>query len=209
MANDKTTTEIAIFEPVDKEKVKSQIYEIRGYRVMLDSDIAVYFGVETKALNRAMKRNIKRFPQNFCFQLTKEECSRFQIGTLNTGRGSNIKYQPYAYTEQGVAMLTSTLHTDRAIAASIGIMEAFVEMSHYLRQSRQLLPYQELHLLSNRQDAIEADVKEIKETMVTKADLSDFMKLFDSAKEAEAYHLSSLRTRRMIAILFLIMKQRI
>ncbi len=97
---------------------------------MVDSDIALYFGVTTGNLNKAMKRNIKRFPEKFCFQLTNEECSRFQIGILNGGRGSNLKYLPYVYTEHGVAMLTSALHTDRAIEASIQIMEAFVEMAH-------------------------------------------------------------------------------
>ena len=75
--------ELTINKPIDKEKVKDQIYNIRGLRVMLDKDIAVYFGVTTGNLNRAMKRNIKRFPDNFCFQLTNDECSRFQIGILN------------------------------------------------------------------------------------------------------------------------------
>lgn len=75
--------ELTINKPIDKEKVKGQIYNIRGLRVMLDKDIAVYFGVTTGNLNRAMKRNIKRFPDNFCFQLTNDECSRFQIGILN------------------------------------------------------------------------------------------------------------------------------
>lgn len=95
-----------------------------------------------------MKRNIKRFPANFCFQLTSDECSRFQIGILNGGRGSNIKYLPYVYTEQGVAMLTSALHTDRAIEASIQIMEAFVEMSHYIRQNQQLF-YEYAHAIES------------------------------------------------------------
>lgn len=83
--------EMALFEPIDKETVKNQIYEIRGIRVMIDRDISEYFGVETKMLNRAMKRNIRRFPESFCFQLTAEECARYQIGTLYTGRGANIK----------------------------------------------------------------------------------------------------------------------
>ena len=90
-----TDNEITIYEPIDKEKVKGQIFNIRGYRVMLDKDIAVYFDVTTGNLNKAMKRNIKRFPENFCFQLTSEECSRFQIGSMNSGRGSNIKYLPF------------------------------------------------------------------------------------------------------------------
>ena len=114
--------EITIHEPVDKEKVKAKIHEIRRYRVMLDSDIAKYFCVETKALNRAMKRNIKRFPEDFCFQLTREEYReilRYQSDTLELEQGKYSKYPPYVYTESGVAMLTSTLHTDRAIEASV------------------------------------------------------------------------------------------
>lgn len=86
---------------------------------------------------------------------------------------------PYVYTEQGVAMLTSTLHTDQAIAASIQIMEAFVEMAHYLQESRQMLPYQEMKLLARRQDILEADVKVIKD------DLSELMRLFDDGRENE------------------------
>ena len=101
--------EIATYEQVDKEKVKTQIFDIRGYKVMLDKDIATCFGTSTGNLNRAMKRNKKRFPEHFCFQLTSAECSRFQIGILNSTRGSNLKYLPFAYTEQGVAMLTSVI----------------------------------------------------------------------------------------------------
>ena len=170
--------EITIYEPVDKEKVKTQILEIRGYRVMIDKDIAEYFGTTTGNLNRAMKRNIKRFPANFCFQLTSDECSRFQIGILNGGRGSNIKYLPYVYTEQGVAMLTS-------IEASIQIMEAFVEMSHYIRQNQQLLPYDELKALELKHYQLSDKVQNIEDNMLTRADLSDLMKLFDSDIKTE------------------------
>ena len=141
---------ITLYESVNKEKVKAQIFDVRGYRVMLDKDIAAYFGVTTGNLNKAMKRNIKRFPKSFCFQLTREEylkILRFQFGILELDQGQYSKYLPYVYTEQGVAMLTSALPTDRAIEASIQIIEAFVEMSHYLKQNHQLLPY--LHNLSN------------------------------------------------------------
>ena len=173
-----------ILEPISKEKIKSQIYEIRGYRVMLDGDIAKYFGVETGALNRAMKRNIKRFPESFCFKLTNDELQnlkcQFGISSQFESYGGR-RTIPFVYTEQGVAMLTSTLHTDKAIIASIQIMEAFVEMTHYLQQSKQLLPYQELHIISNRQDIMEADIKKIKSLIVTKDDLSDFIKLFDNS----------------------------
>ena len=102
-------------EPVDKEQVKSRILTIRGKRVMLDRDIAEFFEVETGALNRAMKRNIARFPESFCFQLSPDEASRCQIGILNTGRGSNLKYLPYAYTEQGTQRLRSMFKGDYAV----------------------------------------------------------------------------------------------
>lgn len=81
-------TGLDVVEPIDKEEIAAHIYEIRGSRVMIDRDIAAYFGVTTGNLNKAMKRNIKRFPKSFCFQLTSEECSRFQIGILNGRRGS-------------------------------------------------------------------------------------------------------------------------
>ena len=177
--------EIKVYEPIDREEVKAQIFEIRGYKVMLDRDIAAYFGVTTGNLNRAMKRNIKRFPDGFCFQLTNEECSRFQIGILNTGRGYNIKYPPFVYTEQGVAMLTSALHTDRAIEASIQIIEAFVEMSHFLKQNRQLLPSEELEALELKHYHLADRVQAIEDNMVTRDDLSTLMKLFDSGIRAE------------------------
>ena len=98
--------EIKVYEPINREDVKARIFEIRGFRVMLDSDIADYFGVTTGNLNRAMKRNVKRFPDGFCFQLTQEECSRFQIGILNAGRGYNIKYLPYVYKEMIKGLLS-------------------------------------------------------------------------------------------------------
>ena len=88
-------SELAIFKPVNKEKVKTQIFEIRGLRVMLDRDIAEYFGVETKSLNRAMKRNVKRFPANYCLQLTRNEYRailRCQSGTLELEQGQYSKY---------------------------------------------------------------------------------------------------------------------
>ena len=81
---------------------------------------------------------MKRFPEKFCFQLSVDECSRFQIGILKKGRGSNLKYLPYVYSEQGIAMLTSVLHTERAITASILIMEAFVEMRHFIANNAAL-----------------------------------------------------------------------
>ena len=86
----------------------------------------------TKDINKAVKRNIDRFPEEFYFELSPSECSRFQSGTLNTKRGQNIKYLPHVFTEQGVAMLASVLHTEKAIKTSIQIMNAFVLMRHYV-----------------------------------------------------------------------------
>ena len=179
--------EIAIYEPVNKEKVKAQILEVRGYRALLDKDIAEYFGVTTGNLNKAMKRNIKRFPENFCFQLTNAEVSRFQSGISmqTTGAKGGRTYNPYVYTEQGVAMLTSVLHTDRAIKASIQIIEAFVEMSHYLRQNQQLLPYDELKALELKHYELSDKVQNIENSMITRAELSDLMNLFESGIQSE------------------------
>lgn len=133
--------------------IQNKIYEIRGYRVMLDFDLAEMYGTETKRLKEAVRRNIKRFEgDDFMFEVTKEELSRTQFATLNKGRGSNIKYLPFAFTELGVAMLSSVLNSDTAIEVNRGIMRAFVAV-------RQLLvnpPVNEVTLLQN-------EVKELKE----------------------------------------------
>ena len=176
---------IILLDQIDREKVKSQIYEVRGLRVMLDRDIAAYFGVEAGALNRAMKRNIRRFPPEFCFQLTTEECSRCQIGILNSSRGSNIKYLPYAYSEHGITMLTSVLHSERAINASVLIVRVFVEVAHYILQNTPLLPYEELKLLQSRQEKLSDKIQDIEENMIKKDELSDFIKLFDTGIKNE------------------------
>lgn len=128
----------------DNIKIENLIYEIRGKQVMLDSDLAMLYGCKngTKSLNLAVKRNINRFPERFMFQLTKEEYSsiysRFQIETLNKNnqkQGLNIKYLPYVFTEQGVAMLSAILKTDVAEEISIKIMDAFVAMKNIINTS--------------------------------------------------------------------------
>ena len=95
---------------------------------MIDRDLALLYGVETKRLNEQVKRNIERFPEDFMFQLTNEECSRSQIATLNTKQGQNIKYKPYAFTENGIAMLSSILRSETAIAVNIRIMRTFTKI---------------------------------------------------------------------------------
>ena len=111
-------------------KIKEMIYEIRGQKVMLDNDLASLYQVETKYLNRTVKRNIKRFPPDFMFQLSNKEWEnlRCQIGTSSWG---GLRYNPYAFTEQGVAMLSGLLNSDIAIAVNINIMRAFVKLRHY------------------------------------------------------------------------------
>lgn len=175
--------EIITYEPLDKEKVQAKIFDIRGYKVMVDSDIAMYFDVTTGNLNKAMKRNIKRFPENFCFQLTKKEYKNliFQTGLSSQFESyGGRRTLPYVYTESGVAMVTSALHTERAIEASIQILEAFVEMSHYICQNSQLFPYDELKALELKHYQLSNKVQNIEDNMLTRADLSDLMKLFDS-----------------------------
>ena len=112
----------------DIQTIQSRIYEIRGQRVMLDRDLAELYQVTTGNLNKAVKRNIRRFPPDFMFQLTADEWEslKFQIGILKNGRGQHTKYLPYAFTEQGLAMLSGILNSDIAIDVNINIMRAFV-----------------------------------------------------------------------------------
>lgn len=126
--------------PVLTERVERNILLIRGHRVMLDTDLAILYGVPTKRLNEQVRRNKKRFPSDFMFQLTPEEVEhlRSQIATLKPGRGQHRKYSPYAFTEQGVAMLSSVLHSERAIQVNIAIMRAFVQLREMIGSNKTL-----------------------------------------------------------------------
>lgn len=116
---------------------------------MLDSDLAKLYGVETKVLNQAVKRNMQRFPADFMFQLTKEECLRSQFVTLNESRGRHLKYHPHAFTENGVAMLSSVLRSERAIEVNIRIMRAFTLMRNFIKKHGSL--FQRLDRLEMKQ----------------------------------------------------------
>lgn len=125
-----TTQETAAsLELIAAPAIEKRIFVIRDRQVMLDEDLADLYGVETKRLIQQVKRNLKRFPEDFMFQLSKAEMEalRSQIATSNEGRGGR-RYAPYVFTEQGVAMLSGVLHSDRAIAVNIEIMRAFVEL---------------------------------------------------------------------------------
>ena len=134
---------------VGVDNIEPLIKIIRGQQVMLDRDLATLYGVETKRLNEQVKRNIKRFPEDFMFQLTKDECLRSQIATLNERRGQHLKYMPYVFTENGVAMLSSVLRSDTAIDVNIRIMRAFTSMRHFLQNNAEV--FQRLFLLEYHQ----------------------------------------------------------
>ena len=140
--------------------IEPLIKVIRGQQVMLDKDLAILYGVEAKVLNQAVKRNVERFPNDFRFQLTKEECLRSQIVTLNEKQGQHLKYMPYAFTEQGVAMLSSVLRSQTAIEVNIQIMRAFVSMRHFMVNNASVfsrLETIEYHQLEMQQHLQESD----------------------------------------------------
>jgi len=114
-------------------KIETMIYVIRDQKVLLDSDLAELYGVTSKRMNEQVKRNIRRFPPDFMFQLTAEEYDslRSQFATLETGRGKHRKYRPHVFTENGVAMLSSVLTSDRAIDVNISIMRTFAKLRHF------------------------------------------------------------------------------
>ena len=137
---------------VDTSAIMGNILVIRGHRVLLDSDLASLYQVETKALTRAVRRNAKRFPEDFMFQLAAEETGslRSQSGAFKTGRGKHRKYAPYVFTEQGVAMLSSVLNSDRAVQVNIEIMRAFVRLRESVSKHKDLAG--KLTELENRYD---------------------------------------------------------
>jgi hypothetical protein len=129
------------------ESIEDTILVIRGYRVILGHDLARLYGVATRSLNQAVKRNFDRFPEDFMFQLSKAEteewerlkASRSQIVILNKTRGTNIKYQPYAFTEHGILMLSSVLKSERAVQVNIQIMRTFVRLRQMLVSNETLI----------------------------------------------------------------------
>ncbi len=177
-----------MYEIEEKINIKNMIYEIRGKEVMLDSDLAKLYGCSngTKTINLAVKRNIERFPNNFYFKLTEEEYyeivkkhSRFQIETLNKNgdnRGYNLKYLPYVFTEQGVAMLSSVLRTKDASRVSVNIMNAFVEMRKFINENKDLF---------KRIIEIENDTSYIKNTLLEYD--NNFKVIFDKFDKKEEF----------------------
>lgn len=119
------------------EEIQNLIYNIRGKQVMLDSDVANLYHTETRAINQALKRNIDRFPEEFCFQLTEDEMENMRSQIVIAYKRNN-RYLPYVFTEQGIIMLSSLLKSETAIKVSVKIVEAFVKMRHFLKDNGEL-----------------------------------------------------------------------
>ena len=155
---------LAIQNELSHVDIRNLIYTIRGKQVMLDSDVAMLYHYETKNVNKAVKRNIDRFPEDFCFQLTKDEMDKmwFQNGTTSKRENNKYrseKYLPYAFTEQGIAMLSGVLKNDIAIEVSINIMRAFIEMRKFINTNKNL--FEKVINIENKMDKkfIEQDKK--------------------------------------------------
>lgn len=157
-------------EVMTVDNIRNHVYFIRGQQVMLDQDLADIYGYEVKRLNEQVKRNIKRFPEDFMFQLSKEEIPeaflKSHIATLkNKGdkRGWHIKKMPYAFTEQGIYMLAAVLRGELAEQQSIFIMRTFREMRHYIKQNQQFVTQSEMYLVTNKVSELSVQVSGMKD----------------------------------------------
>ena len=185
---------------VDDKTIQEKIYFIRGQKVMLDSDLAEIYGYETKMFNRQVKRNIEKFEgDDFMFQLTDEEVyelSRCHFGTLNNGqgRGSNIKYKPYAFTEQGIYMLMTVLRGELAIRQSRALIRMFKQMKDYIVENRDFLSSKEMVQLSlqtnkNTNDIMQhsKEIAKLDDKISTLATKEDLKKVMDNFIDPDTY----------------------
>lgn len=163
MVSSRSTTLVPV------EHIARSILVLRGQRVILDRDLAAIYGVTTKRLNEQVKRNAERFPEDFVFQLTLEEAelSRSQIATLKSGRGQNIKYRPYVFTEHGAIQAANVLNSPRAIAMGVYVVRAFVRLRDLLASNTALArKLDELERkYQHHDDAIKAILSAIRELM--------------------------------------------
>lgn len=188
---------------IDDAFIKSRIYTVRSVQVIIDRDLASLYGVEAKYLNRQVKRNIERFPEDFMFQLTKEECLRCQIVTLNEGQGQHLKYMPYAFTENGIAMLSGVLRSHTAIEINIKIMRVFNAMRRALASMAPILERiaeTERRQLEDRakQIADQSRNEERFDTIFKAMDGGDFppQKVFFEGKHYDAYSFAKKLVRK-------------
>lgn len=195
-------TDIAAVD-INEDFIKSRIYTVRGVQVILDRDLATLYGVEAKYLNRQVKRNIEGFPADFMFQLSKEECLRCQIVTLNERRGRHLKYMPYAFTENGIAMLSSVLRSHTAIEINIKIMRVFNSMRRALATMAPILARiaeTERRQLEDRtkQQSDQQRNEERFDTIFKAMDGGDFpqQKVFFEGRHYDAYSFAKKLVRR-------------
>ena len=199
------------------DNIFNRVYVIRGHQVMLDYDLAEIYGYEVKRLNEQVKRNITRFPEDFMFQLTKDEIPedflKSQIATLNENgnkRGLHIKKLPYAFTEQGIYMLATVLRGELAEQQSIFIMRTFREMRHYIKQNQQFVTQSEMRLVTakvseisvqvagvvdwknkaeDRFDSIQRSIDTLNENFVSDKDFKNFVIYKGQKFEADAAYI--------------------
>ena len=174
---------------IDETTIKSKIYYIRNQKVMLDFELAEIYGYETRAFNQQVKRNNEKFDDDFMFQLTDkevDELSRSQNVTLNkgTGRGSNIKYKPYAFTEQGIYMLMTVLRGELAVKQSKALIRMFKQMKDFIIENQDFISSKELVQIAIQTNRNTNDIAEIKSQMATKEDLK---KVMDNFIDPETY----------------------
>ena len=170
---------------VDESSLKDKIYTIRGQQVMLDFDLAEIYGYTTKAFNQQVKNNIAKFPDDFRFQLIKDEVeelsrSKNLTSMQTTGVKGGRTYLPYAFTEQGIYMLMSVLKGDLATKQSITLIRLFKAMKDYLIENQPFLTQKNYFALVDKVEKNAQKIEAMQESMVSKAELSDIMKLFDS-----------------------------
>jgi len=174
-------------EKLDEDLIRGRIYSIRGFQVMLDRDLAELYGVEVRYLNRAVKRNIERFPQDFCFLLNNQEMSnlKFHFGTSSWG-GKRKNSQ--VFTEQGVAMLSAVLKSETAVKMSIKIMKAFIEMRKFIQSNAQL--FSRINILELKQSDTDKKVEKIIDAMES-GDLKPVQGIFFEGQIFDAYNFVS------------------
>jgi hypothetical protein len=182
--------------------IEKMILTISGVQVMIDRDLAMLYGVETKVLNQAVKRNIERFPTDFMFQLTQDEavCSRSQFVTLNNSRGHNIKYLPYVFTENGIAMLSGVLRSPTAVKVNIRIMRAFTAMRRFMITNAMV--FQRLESLEHHQLLTDKRLDEVFKRI--DADLQPSQGIFYDVQVFDAYSFVSdlVRSAKESIVLF-------
>lgn len=178
------TNEIMVMEQSD---VEGLIYTIRGQKVMLDADLAKIYGYETKRLNEQVKRNRKKFPEDFMFQLTDDEVNKLWSQNATANINSKSRSNPFVFNEQGVYMLMTVLKGDLASAQSIMLIRAFKGMKDYLTDNKMLVSSEDFYKLAAITAQNTADIAKIKEEMVTKSDLDKFIKSFNDMRIAKEY----------------------